>query len=282
MLACKAPDVHVIVGSAAERPLIQKTLARANAGPLRFGRDHGRFRGPCLMKLENDLFEFEALEAAENYRRCILRLFRPFLGPVTLEVGSGVGQFSRMIRDLPEVETLHCVEPDPEFREPLKKLGAGAVHHESTIMDLDPAVEPEAIVSINVLEHIEDDEGELREYARRLRPKAGHFCVFTPAGQEIFAPIDKRFGHYRRYGKRELRRKLEAAGFEIVELRYFNFPGYFLWWIEFCIIRQARFNVRKVAIFDRYLFPIIHAIERIISPPLGQSVLAIARVRSGD
>ena len=233
------------------------------------------------MNMENhdDLFEFEALGAAKNYRKTILQRFSPFLRGTVIEIGSGVGQFSRLLGRADNVSALHCVEPDERYHESLRCAAEGCVIHAGTIHDVPRDIAPAAIVSINVLEHIENDEEELVEYARRLAPERGHFCVFTPAGPGLYAPIDRRFGHFRRYSRKGLVKKLEQAGFDVVDARYFNFVGYFLWWLEFCIIQKAQFNVRKVAVFDRYCFPVIAAIERLCPPPLGQSVMVVARAR---
>lgn len=199
-----------------------------------------------------------------------------------LEVGAGFGQFSALVQKLPEVEVLHCVEPDTASLAVLRNL-EGIVCHGGTAQELPAGIQPNAIVSINVLEHIEDDEAELRTYAKLLSASGGHFCMFAPAGPGLFAPIDRKFGHWRRYSRSGLIEKLKKAGFDVVYARYFNFPGFFLWWLEFCVIKQARFNPRKVRIFDRFFFPIIHAIEqKVIRPPLGQSVLVVARVGSAE
>ena len=56
-----------------------------------------------------------------------------------------------------------------------------------------------AILSINVLEHIESDADELATYFRLLKPARGALCLFVPARPDIYAPIDKDFGHFRRY-----------------------------------------------------------------------------------
>src|SRR6267143_1575306 len=99
-----------------------------------------------------------------------------------------------------------------------------------------------------------------------------------PLNQIISAPLDKDFGHHRRYDRKELRHKLRHAGFSIVRLNYFNWVGYVAWWLSFRVLRKRRFDVRSVVIFDRLIFPLIHAFERnVLRPPFGQSLLAVAQ-----
>ncbi len=71
-----------------------------------------------------------------------------------------------------------------------------------------------------------------------------------------------------------------AAGFEILKLRYYNFAGYFAWWLNFCILKKRGFGMMAVRCFDRIIFPPVHWFESwICAPPIGQSLLAIARAK---
>jgi hypothetical protein len=100
----------------------------------------------------------------------------------------------------------------------------------------------------------------------------------VPARPEIFAPIDRDFGHYRRYRKPELKAKLERTGFEIMRLDHFNPLGYLAWWLNFCLLKQRRFSVSAVRFFDRLVFPAARWLESCLGPPpIGQSLIAIAR-----
>jgi len=105
-------------------------------------------------------------------------------------------------------------------------------------------------------------------------------CLFVPARPEIYAPIDGDFGHFRRYAKPELREKLISAGFEILNLRYYNFVGYFAWWLGFCLLKKRGLGPTSVRFFDRFIFPAVYGLEtKICAPPFGQSLLAMARAQ---
>ena len=111
-----------------------------------------------------------------------------------------------------------------------------------------------------------------------LGARHGALCLFVPARPEIYAPMDKDFGHFRRYTRPELRRKLTQAGFEMVRLDYFNCVGYFAWWLNFCVLKKRCFEPAKLRFYDRVIFPVVRTLEaRIMRPPFGQSLLAVAR-----
>src|SRR5665213_3414367 len=168
-------------------------------------------------------FEFDALREARNYREALIREFSPFLKGNAIEIGAGIGQITELLRGLPAIGQLQAVEPDPEFCAMFRRALPAQKLIQGTIEDMPAGTDLDSILSINVLEHIREDEAELCRYHKLLQKRNGTVNLFVPARQEIYAPIDADFGHHRRYSKPELKRKLEQAGFEIVRLRYYNF-----------------------------------------------------------
>jgi SAM-dependent methyltransferase len=222
-------------------------------------------------------FEFSALETAAHYRAALAREFHPYLRGRVLEVGAGVGQFTELLLAEPAIDHLQAIDPEARFAERLRRRFPGLAVVAGTIAALPAAEAFDAVVSVNVLEHIADDGRELAAYFQRLAPKHGTLCLFVPAGPEIFGSIDLDFGHCRRYRRRELRGKLESAGFRVQRLAYFNLLGYFAWWWNFRVRRRHAFSPAAVRLFDRFLFPLQHALEsRLLRPPLGQSLIAVA------
>lgn len=222
-------------------------------------------------------FEFAALNEAKNYRAALIKEFSPALNGRVLEVGAGIGQITAAVRGCAGVSEVVAVEPDAQFitgfchtlpQVPLIQGTADAICDTRW----------NAIICVNVLEHIEQDERELRTFHKLLSEARGQLCLFVPARPEIYAPIDKDFGHFRRYTRPELRRKLLHAGFQIVRLNYFNVLGYFAWWANFCVLRRRVFDIGSVRLFDRVIFPVVFGFEtNVLRPPFGQSLIAIAR-----
>ena len=223
-------------------------------------------------------FEFSALAEARNYRQALFAEFGPFLKGEVIEVGAGIGQMTEHLLSLPGVSRALAVEPDRGFC--VQHRAQFPTHEilEGTAADLTPGTACDAVLSINVLEHIEHDQAELKRYAALLNPRGGALCLFVPARPEIYAPIDKDFGHFRRYTRPELQGKLREAGFSIISLHYFNWVGYFAWWLNFCCLKKRSFERQKVRFYDRMVFPLVHALEfRALRPPFGQSLIAVAR-----
>lgn len=78
------------------------------------------------------------------------------------------------------------------------------------------------VLLMDVIEHIQDDEGFLA--ALRTKPYVGRdtkFLITVPAYQSLFCSHDSFLGHYRRYSNRTLREHVARAGFKVVDIGYF-------------------------------------------------------------
>ncbi len=79
----------------------------------------------------------------------------------------------------------------------------------------------DALVCLDVLEHIDDHKKAAAELLRILKP-GGIAVIAVPAWQILFGPHDKALGHHRRYRLGELRRLLTDVGFEHIYSSYYN------------------------------------------------------------
>jgi trans-aconitate methyltransferase len=125
-------------------------------------------------------FEFAALAEAKNYRQALFAEFRSALRGNVIEVGAGVGQMTEHLVQSPEVRHALAVEPDRGF---CAQHRASFPQHdllEGTVADLPAGTACDAILSINVLEHIQDDQAELERYTKLLRPRREAFVFLFP------------------------------------------------------------------------------------------------------
>ena len=79
----------------------------------------------------------------------------------------------------------------------------------------------DVVTAIDVIEHLQDDRQAISELFQIVRP-GGHLVVTVPAFMSLWGDHDELYGHFRRYRRGELRDKLQAAGFELVKLSYFE------------------------------------------------------------
>jgi len=79
------------------------------------------------------------------------------------------------------------------------------------------------VLLLFVLEHIEDDKRALEKINSVLK-LGGHLIISVPAHSKSYSFQDRLAGHYRRYDKKGIVRKLNNAGFRVRKHLSFGFP----------------------------------------------------------
>ena len=151
--------------------------------------------------------------------------------PVVLDVGCSSGFVIEEIQGaLPHAALIGSDYIAP----PLEKLAARQPGLPLLQFDLRRCPLPDACVdavtALNVLEHIDDDQGALHEIARILRP-GGVAHIEVPASPGCYDVYDEQLMHHRRYRLRELTAKARAAGFEVRRATHLGclvFPAFWL------------------------------------------------------
>lgn len=172
----------------------------------------------------NDLTVFHENTAGANHpidrasREMALRGLESVSGPhpVILEIGCSSGFFLRAGRErFPEAQWVGA----DYVREPLEQLAEHLPNVPLLHFDLLRCPLPDncvdAIVVLNVLEHIPDDAAALRQLHRILKP-GGVLVIEVPAGPELYDVYDKLLMHFRRYTRPGLERLVRGYGFEIL------------------------------------------------------------------
>ncbi len=218
------------------------------------------------------------LARAERYNQWMLQQLAPWLGQRVLEVGSGIGSFTRYLmgRDL-----IVATELNPRY---LRILGNTFERHTRVevmpldLTDFDPAPlaarSLDTILCLNVLEHVENDREALRRLHASLAP-GGRLLLVVPAHQRLYGAIDRAIDHHRRYERPGLIAKLEEAGFHVESMQFFNRMGVVGWYLNSVILRRTRVPSLQLHL-QNLLVPLLRA-EAALPLPFGLSLVAVAR-----
>jgi SAM-dependent methyltransferase len=223
--------------------------------------------------------DLEAMSAANNYLRWIAEDFRRYLVGRVAEVGAGTGNFSRLLLEA-GVEELTALEPSLNMYARLREVFAGdprvTTVHSSLIGHSKAAGRRfDTVVYVNVLEHVEDDAGEL-DAVQEVLARGGHLCIFVPALRWLFSDLDRQVGHHRRYDREQLVSLVEGRGFEVLEVRYFDVAGVLPWYVTFVLLKRP-ITAGGVGLYDRLVVPVTRRLEARVRAPLGKNLLLVAR-----
>ena len=228
--------------------------------------------------------DLETMSEAKRYQAHVFELLRPHIGARVLEVGCGIGTTSLRLAEI--AERLVCIEPNPNCVSRARAALDGHPKITLRIGHLEECTREEllqprfdTIVCVNVLEHIEDDIRALRLFRDIVEPAGGKVLIFVPAVQAAYGPLDAALGHHRRYVKRTLRRAFDAAGLDLVALRYTNPIGLLGWMYNAHITGTTEHTSGQVRLFEQFVAPWALPLDRLVAPPVGLSLFAVGRAR---
>jgi SAM-dependent methyltransferase len=144
-----------------------------------------------------------------------------------------------------------------------------------------------AVGAFDVLEHIENPDPLLMEFARVLSSE-GVLLITVPAHPFLFSEYDSSIGHFRRYTSKELKASLGRAGFEVIYSRHlFAFLVPIAWLLRVLpekvgikknteAAKAARFHFRIAQLLSP-LFKFLVFVEGALRLPIGLSLFVVAK-----
>jgi len=223
--------------------------------------------------------ELDLFAQARHWKQYVASRVRPHLGRRVLEVGAGVGGTTRALIQGASFDSWTCLEPDPllarRVREAIarKELPQYCRAMEGSLGDMPPEERFDAIIYIDVLEHIENDKAELELALARLSP-GGRLVVLSPAFMCLYSPFDAEVGHFRRYRKEQLA-ALRPDGALLVSCTYLDPVGFLASLANKLFLRQKDITLPQVLFWDRFMIPLSQVLDPVLKKYFGKSVLAV-------
>lgn len=164
-----------------------------------------------------------------------------------------------------------CVEPDAENQSVLRRLGFQV----QAAMDEYPLASLDYVYTLNVLEHVPDDETLVRAVFSRLR-SGGRLFVFVPAYPVLWSRFDDYVEHQRRYRRAPMAAMFRRTGFILERTRYADSLGFFAAWL-FGRRGRAEVSPRSVRLYDRFLFPVSRFLDPVLGHFFGKNLAVVCR-----
>jgi glycosyltransferase involved in cell wall biosynthesis len=219
----------------------------------------------------------ERLNRAPRFTRWMADVIRPYVGQRVLEIGAGIGNMS--VHLMPR-SVYWATDVKPEYLDYLETMQTTRPYMRvgyANAMEPDsfPAGESfDTVVCLNVVEHVEDDVGALRNIWNALEP-GGRAVILVPNGPNLYGSLDKVLGHCRRYTTEQLVAVSREAGFHVEEVLKFNRPGVPAWWLNGKILKRETFGLGQIRLLN-LMTPLFRVIDPVLPlPPL--SIIAILR-----
>lgn len=215
----------------------------------------------------------EVMAEAVNYNKFLLTLIFSYAkrGDRIVDFGAGIGTFARELAQ--NGYRVHCIEPDTRQAQVITATGLSVSASLEEVED----ESVDYLYSLNVLEHIEDDVTMLCEWRRKLKP-GGQLLIYVPAFQLLYSSMDRKVGHFRRYTKGDLVKKLHLAGLAVKTAHYVDSIGFFAA-LAFRLTgnQSGDLNRRALVIYDRLIFPASRLCDRLFAYLFGKNVVVVAK-----
>ena len=218
--------------------------------------------------------ELENFERANVWRKYIYFIIRKYIKENILEVGAGIGSFTLTYLDKKKKLTL--TETDVNnfnfIKERFKNKNI-SIFSELT-KDIQGTFE--TIMYMNVLEHIEKDNEEIKIAVDKLQNN-GYLIILVPGHNKLFSKFDKAVGHHRRY-EIKFFKDLKIVNCKLEKLCYLDCAGYFLYYINRIFFKEEIYPSRlKIFIWDKIFTPITIILDRLINYKYGKNILCVIK-----
>ncbi|MCB0343943.1 MAG: class I SAM-dependent methyltransferase [Bdellovibrionales bacterium] len=214
----------------------------------------------------DDLFVSSTqMAAAVNYNRWTYDKFAWLVKDAVLEVGCGVGNFTKMLLANKALRSLYSIDISQAAVDSCRASIEDSRVSFECIDICEVSGGYDFIVCMNVLEHIEDHRTALSHMIDLLNP-GGALFLLVPAHQSLYTKFDHAAGHYRRYNKAMMRTLLAELPTESTfthQMYYFNSVGALGYFAVYGILRKepSAETPGEISFFDSWIVPAQRCLE---------------------
>lgn len=223
----------------------------------------------------------DVVAKAKKLNNWMYETIEPFCKGAVLEVGSGTGNISEFfvtnkydisVSDLRE--NYRIILKD-KFNLPENKvLDLDIVAPDFDIKSKELLNTFDSVFSLNVVEHIKDDDLAIKNMVKLLKP-GGNLVILVPAYQALYNNFDTTLEHYRRYNKKSLTKLMGNYG-EIISSFYFNAVGTLGWWVSGKLFKNKMIPEGEMKLYNS-LVPIIKIVDKVTFNKVGLSIICVIK-----
>ena len=215
----------------------------------------------------------ERFDKANLWIKYIIFKISKFLKDDVLEVGAGCGSFTKGY--MKNFNSITLTDMDNNSFNLLKKNFI----NEKKINIINYATKDidkkfNTILYFNVLEHVKEDELEIKNALEKLNNK-GYLIILVPAHQKIYSKLDKAVGHYKRYDI-DFFKENKFENSKIIKLHFLDFFGYLLYYLNKTFFKEETYPSNlKIFIWDKIFTPLTIVFDYLTRYKFGKNILCI-------
>ena len=228
------------------------------------------------MNEELDIAALESISVAENYNKYVADLFFSNIDKTEniLDFGAGYGLITEKFKK--KGYKISAVEIN---KTALEKLNDKNIDSYNLIEKVPKSIN--CIISLNVLEHIEDDDKYIKKFYNHL-PQDGKLILYLPSSNLIWTELDDMVNHKRRYSKSGIVELLNSNSFEIEKIFFVDFIG----WIVLFFLKMFRvkldFDKRKIKFYDKFIFRTFKFTDYFFKNIIGKNLFIVASKKKNN
>jgi len=216
----------------------------------------------------SDIAALESVSFAKNYNNYIFKLISKHIqGDEVLDFGAGYGNFCSYLKN--NNKNVTAIEVNTEAIDRLNEL---SITNYKKIEKNGKKFKN--IVSLNVLEHIDDDKKVFNELVDSLE-LGGKIILYLPASMIIWTKLDELVQHRRRYSKKLIFNLVSMDKVEIEQIYWVDFVGWATLLISRLIRLDLEFNKDKIIFYDRFLFKPFKYLDLFFRHIIGKNILVV-------
>jgi len=217
--------------------------------------------------------ELENFDKAHIWRKYIFFLIKKYFNDGFLEVGAGIGSFTKNY--FKKFNNIVLSEIDTNNINQLKKKFDNDKNiqiSKDSIKNINKKFN--TIIYLNVLEHIKDDTLEINNALEKLNV-GGYLIILVPAGNKLYGKFDKAIGHERRY-EIDFFKKNKFKNAKLIDLYSLDCFGYFLYFVNQLIFNEEVYPSKfKIFIWDKIFTPFTIVIDYLTRYKFGKNIMCI-------
>jgi len=225
------------------------------------------------MKMAYPGKELEMFDKAYFWRYYLYWIIKKFIGKKILEVGAGIGSFTKIY--IKENKNITLSEIDNFNYETLKKIFNSQKNMKVENKLINQFNETfDTILYLSVLEHIENDQKEILNALEKLEDN-GHLIICVPAHNHMYSNFDKEIGHFRRY-EMDFFDTLNLKNANVKKSFFIDSFGYLLYFFNKLVFSKEVYPSKlKVFIWDKIFIPITYIIDFFSFYKFGKNIVCI-------